>query len=153
MYHAHRLSSADRRADRGFVPRAIGAKARMNRHHRLFLIVCRRFLSWIAFFTVAMGRRRTAWCACRSCAGSTPGVQVDWALRIDTLTAVMLVVVTTCRAWCTSIPSATCTTTRTKPRFFAYLSLFTFAMLMLVTRTTCCRCSSAGKAWASPPTC
>ena len=40
-----------------------------------------------------------------------------------------------------------------RPRFFAYLSLFTFAMLMLVTPTTSCRCSSAGKASASPPTC
>jgi hypothetical protein len=32
------------------------------------------------------------------------------------------------------------------PRFFAYLSLFTFAMLMLVTSDNLCRCSSAGKA-------
>jgi NADH-quinone oxidoreductase subunit L len=37
-----------------------------------------------------------------------------------------------------------------RSRFFCYLSLFTFAMLMLVTSaTTSCRCSSAGKASAS----
>jgi NADH-quinone oxidoreductase subunit L len=33
--------------------------------------------------------------------------RVDWALRVDTLTAVMLVVVTPCRRSCTSIRSAT----------------------------------------------
>ena len=58
---------------------------------------------------------------------------VDWALRFDTLTAVMLVVVTvvSCAVHFYSIgymhhdPSV--------PRFFSYLSLFTFFMLMLVT--------------------
>ena len=40
-----------------------------------------------------------------------------------------------------------------KARFFAYLSFFTFAMLMLVTADNLCRCSSAGKGWASRPTC
>ena len=38
---------------------------------------------------------------------------VDWTLRVDTLTAVMLVVVTASRRSCISIPSATCTKTRT----------------------------------------
>ena len=58
---------------------------------------------------------------------------VDWALRFDTLTAVMLVVVTvvSCAVHFYSIgymhndPSV--------PRFFSYLSLFTFFMLILVT--------------------
>jgi NADH:ubiquinone oxidoreductase subunit 5 (subunit L)/multisubunit Na+/H+ antiporter MnhA subunit len=54
-------------------------------------------------------------------------------LRIDTLTAVMLVVITPCPRSSTSIAGATCTRIRSQPRFFAYLSLFTFAMLMLVT--------------------
>ncbi len=60
-------------------------------------------------------------------------LDLRWALRIDTLTAVMLVVVNTVSASCTSIRSATWPTIRIAPRFFAYLSLFTFAMLMLVT--------------------
>ena len=38
-------------------------------------------------------------------------------------------------------------------RFFAYMSLFTFAMLMLVTATICCSSSSAGKASASARIC
>jgi NADH-quinone oxidoreductase subunit L len=45
----------------------------------------------------------------------------------------MLVVVTTVSAWCTSIPSATCTTIRTGRVLGLSLSLFTFFMLMLVT--------------------
>jgi NADH:ubiquinone oxidoreductase subunit 5 (subunit L)/multisubunit Na+/H+ antiporter MnhA subunit len=57
----------------------------------------------------------------------------DWALRVDTLTAVMLVVITTSRRSSTSIAGATWSEDPDQPRFFAYLSLFTFAMLMLVT--------------------
>ena len=60
--------------------------------------------------------------------------KVDWALRIDTLTAVMLVVVTTrVVARPPLLDRLHGTTIRIRPRFFAYLSLFTFAMLMLVT--------------------
>ncbi|MDC0033895.1 NADH-quinone oxidoreductase subunit L, partial [Alphaproteobacteria bacterium] len=64
---------------------------------------------------------------------SSGAFEVDWALRFDTLTAVMVVVVTvvSCAVHFYSIgymshdPSI--------PRFFSYLSLFTFFMLMLVT--------------------
>jgi NADH-quinone oxidoreductase subunit K len=76
-----------------------------------------------------------------------------WALRVDALTAVMLVVVTTVSAPRPPLFVGLYGRGPDQPRFFAYLSLFTFAMLMLVTATTCSRCSSAGKAWASPPTC
>jgi NADH-quinone oxidoreductase subunit L len=38
-------------------------------------------------------------------------------------------------------------------RFFSYISLFTFGMLMLVMATTSCSCSSAGKRSAWCPTC
>ncbi len=58
---------------------------------------------------------------------------VDWAFRIDTLTVVMLVVVNTVSALVHVYSIGYMATTRTAPRFFAYLSLFTFAMLMLVT--------------------
>jgi NADH:ubiquinone oxidoreductase subunit 5 (subunit L)/multisubunit Na+/H+ antiporter MnhA subunit len=59
-------------------------------------------------------------------------LKVEWSLRSTRLTAVMLVVVNTVSASCTFIPSATCAKTRIG-RFFGYLSMFTFAMLMLVT--------------------
>ena len=57
----------------------------------------------------------------------------DWALRVDTLTAVMLVVITTVSAVVHLYSWGYMEEDPDQPRFFAYLSLFTFAMLMLVT--------------------
>ena len=57
----------------------------------------------------------------------------DWALRIDSLTHVMLVVVTTVSALVHIYSIGYMSHDPSQPRFFAYLSLFTFAMLMLVT--------------------
>jgi NADH-quinone oxidoreductase subunit L len=59
--------------------------------------------------------------------------KVDWALRIDTLTAVMLVVVTTVSALVHLYSIGYMAEDPYRPRFFAYLSFFTFAMLALVT--------------------
>ncbi len=56
-----------------------------------------------------------------------------WALRVDTLTAVMLVVITTVSAVVHLYSWGYMEEDPDQPRFFAYLSLFTFAMLMLVT--------------------
>jgi len=60
-------------------------------------------------------------------------LQVDWALRVDALTAVMLVVVTSVSALVHLYSWGYMAEDDSQPRFFAYLSLFTFAMLMLVT--------------------
>jgi len=60
-------------------------------------------------------------------------LKVDWALLIDPLTAVMLVVVTTVSALVHLYSIGYMADDPCKPRFFAYLSFFTFAMLMLVT--------------------
>ena len=57
----------------------------------------------------------------------------DWALRVDTLTAVMLVVITSVSALVHLYSWGYMDEDPDQPRFFAYLSLFTFAMLMLVT--------------------
>ena len=57
----------------------------------------------------------------------------DWALRVDTLTAVMLVVVTSVSFLVHLYSWGYMDEDPDQPRFFAYLSLFTFAMLMLVT--------------------
>ena len=60
-------------------------------------------------------------------------LKVDWALRVDALTAVMLVVVCTVSSLVHLYSIGYMSEDPAKPRFFAYLSLFTFAMLMLVT--------------------
>jgi NADH-quinone oxidoreductase subunit L len=60
-------------------------------------------------------------------------LHVDWALRVDTLTAVMLVVVTSVSSLVHLYSWGYMAEDPSQPRFFAYLSLFTFAMLMLVT--------------------
>ncbi len=60
-------------------------------------------------------------------------LQVAWALRIDTLTAVMLVVVNTISSLVHLYSIGYMDEDPYRPRFFAYLSLFTFMMLMLVT--------------------
>ena len=60
-------------------------------------------------------------------------LQVDWAMRVDSLTAVMLVVITTVSALVHLYSWGYMEEDPDQPRFFAYLSLFTFAMLMLVT--------------------
>ena len=59
--------------------------------------------------------------------------QSNWAFRLDGLSAVMLVVVTTVSSLVHLYSWGYMADDPAKPRFFAYLSLFTFAMLMLVT--------------------
>ncbi|HET9160883.1 MAG TPA: proton-conducting transporter membrane subunit, partial [Caulobacteraceae bacterium] len=59
--------------------------------------------------------------------------QSDWSVRIDGLSAVMLIVVTTVSALVHLYSWGYMAEDPDKPRFFAYLSLFTFAMLALVT--------------------
>ncbi len=66
--------------------------------------------------------------------GSAPAISVvNWTLRVDTLTAVMLVVVTTVSSLVHLYSIGYMHEDPNRPRFMAYLSLFTFAMLMLVT--------------------
>jgi NADH-quinone oxidoreductase subunit L len=94
-----------------------------------FLGVC-FVLSWIAFFQVAGGADAHVPIANWFTSGK---LAVAWALRIDTLTAVMLVVVTTVSFLVHVYSIGYMADDPSRPRFFAYLSLFTFSMLMLVT--------------------
>jgi NADH-quinone oxidoreductase subunit L len=57
----------------------------------------------------------------------------DWSIRIDSLSAVMLVVVTSVSSLVHLYSWGYMADDPAKPRFFAYLSFFTFAMLALVT--------------------
>src|SRR5215813_14527654 len=60
-------------------------------------------------------------------------LEVDWVLRVDTLTAVMLIVVTGVSSMVHVYSIGYMADDPGIPRFMAYLSLFTFFMLMLVT--------------------
>ncbi len=95
------------------------------------LLVVSALLSVIAFFDVALGGNSyrilvADWIY-------SGDLAIDWALKIDTLTAVMLVVVTGVSSIVHIYSIGYMSHDPHNPRFFAYLSLFTFAMLMLVT--------------------
>jgi NADH-quinone oxidoreductase subunit L len=95
------------------------------------LLITAAILSCVAFYDVAlMGNAKTITLANFISSGD---LVVDWSLRIDTLTAVMLVVVTVVSSIVHIYSIGYMEEDPHRPRFFAYLSLFTFAMLMLVT--------------------
>jgi NADH-quinone oxidoreductase subunit L len=64
---------------------------------------------------------------------SSGALSVDWALRIDQLAVVMMCVVTLVSSCVHVYSVGYMSHDESKARFMAYLSLFTFAMLMLVT--------------------
>ena len=64
---------------------------------------------------------------------SSGSLEVNWSIKIDPLSSVMLVVVTSVSALVHIYSIGYMSHDPHKPRFMAYLSLFTFAMLMLVT--------------------
>jgi NADH-quinone oxidoreductase subunit L len=95
------------------------------------LLMISMILSWIAFVQVGFGHHDArvpvfTWIASGS-------LHVEWSLRIDTLTAVMLVVVTSVSGFVHLYSIGYMAEDPYRPRFFGYLSMFTFAMLMLVT--------------------
>jgi NADH-quinone oxidoreductase subunit L len=95
------------------------------------LLLVAAALSWVALVDVGFGHHDIR-------IGLFPWItsgdlQVAWALRVDTLTAVMLVVVNTISSLVHLYSIGYMDEDPYRPRFFAYLSLFTFAMLMLVT--------------------
>ena len=64
---------------------------------------------------------------------SSGGFDAKWSLRFDTLTAVMLIVVTGVSSMVHIYSIGYMSHDNARARFMSYLSLFTFAMLMLVT--------------------
>jgi NADH-quinone oxidoreductase subunit L len=64
---------------------------------------------------------------------SSGGLDVSWSLRIDTLSVVMMCVVNIVSACVHVYSIGYMSHDKARARFMAYLSLFTFAMLMLVT--------------------
>src|SRR5689334_22394884 len=88
-------------------------------------------LSWVAFWQVGLGAQTLRIPILRWVTSGE--LEVAWALRIDTLTAVMLVVVNSVSFLVHLYSIGYMHEDPSRPRFFAYLSMFTFAMLALVT--------------------
>ncbi len=115
----------------GLFGRVIGAK--MSEYITCGLMIIAAILSWVAFLSVGFGDAKgltqvevLPWI-------KSGALDVSWSLRIDTLTAVMLIVVNTVSCLVHIYSIGYMHHDPHRPRFFAYLSLFTFAMLMLVT--------------------
>jgi len=89
-------------------------------------------LSWPIFLSFVAGNAETTVVPVMKWVESG-ALTFDWALRVDALTAVMLVVINTVSALVHLYSWGYMEEDPDQPRFFAYLSLFTFAMLMLVT--------------------
>lgn len=115
----------------GLFGNKIGAKA--SEYITSGLMVFVAILSWIVFFKIPLGHDAETvripvlhWV-------NSGALTFDWALRVDTLTGVMLVVANSVSALVHIYSIGYMHHDPHRPRFFAYLSLFTFAMLMLVT--------------------
>jgi NADH-quinone oxidoreductase subunit L len=114
----------------GLIGQSIGSKA--SEYVTTGLLIVAAVLSWIIFFNVALGHDEAFVQPVLSFIQSG-NLNVEWALRVDTLTAVMLVVVNTVSSLVHVYSIGYMHHDPDRPRFFAYLSLFTFAMLALVT--------------------
>ncbi len=113
----------------GFFGRSLGDK--MSGFLTSLFLVIAAGLSWIAFYHVGfLGEEARVPIMPFIGVGD---LQTTWSLRIDTLTAVMLVVVTTVSALVHIYSIGYMSEDDRQPLFFAELSLFTFAMLSLVT--------------------
>jgi NADH-quinone oxidoreductase subunit L len=113
----------------GLFGRFIGARA--SEVVTSGLLVVAALLSWVAVIDVGFYGRDVriplfTWF-------SVADLKVEWALRVDPLVAVMLVVVTSVSALVHIYSIGYMHEDPHRPRFFSHLSLFTFAMLMLVT--------------------
>ena len=95
------------------------------------LVALAAVLSWFTFFQVAGadgGKTIVLFEWIRSGA-----FEANWSVRVDALSATMMIVITTVSALVHCYSIGYMAEDPSRPRFFAYLSLFTFAMLSLVT--------------------
>ena len=113
----------------GFFGRLVGARASEVVTTALVLVTA--VLSWLAFYQIAIQGQEVRIELVRFV--ESGALKSMWSLRIDTLTAVMLVVVTNVSGLVHLYSIGYMEDDPSRPRFFAYLSLFTFAMQALVT--------------------
>ena len=112
----------------GFFNRVTGEKVAMWIPTGILFFCC--VLSWIAFFALHGEEPASIELLPWIVSGE---LETWWSIRVDRLTTVMLVVVTTVSSLVHLYSVGYMEEDDSKPRFFAYLSFFTFAMLALVT--------------------
>ncbi|MBS0409046.1 MAG: NADH-quinone oxidoreductase subunit L [Proteobacteria bacterium] len=115
----------------GLFGRYIPEKVSMTVTTGLLFLAC--LLAWTTFTQVAWGSWTRPFTVELAPFINIGKFQSFWSVRVDTLSAVMLIVVTTVSSLVHLYSWAYMAEDEHKPRFFAYLSLFTFAMLALVT--------------------
>ncbi len=115
----------------GLAGRRIGDVAAMGLTTALMFAACA--LAWLAFAGVIGGGWPGHFTVTLAPFIDVGAFRSAWSIRIDSLSAVMLVVVTTVSALVHLYSWGYMADDPSRPRFFAYLSLFTFAMLALVT--------------------
>jgi NADH-quinone oxidoreductase subunit L len=112
----------------GLFGRAIGDRA--SQVVTCSLMAVTAVLAWIGFFAYmgepAFKIHLLRWI-------TVDGFEVDWALRVDSLSTIMMLVVGFVSFLIHVYSIGYMAHDRSIPRFMSYLSLFTFAMLMLVT--------------------
>jgi NADH-quinone oxidoreductase subunit L len=109
----------------------IGDRASMSVTTGLLTLSC--VLGWMTFGRVIGGHWPSAYLVRLAPFIDVGAFQSDWSIRVDSLSVVMMVVVTTVSALVHVYSWGYMAEDEHKPRFFAYLSLFTFFMLALVT--------------------
>ena len=129
LHDAHAAVGASHSEAHASEPAAAGSRAAELITTTLLIIAC--VLSWYAAYDVGFAGHEARIRLFSFI--SFADLHSDWALRIDALTAVMLVVVTTISSLVHLYSIGYMAEDPYRPRFFCYLSFFTFAMLMLVT--------------------
>ncbi|MGJ3258804.1 MAG: NADH-quinone oxidoreductase subunit L [Rhodospirillales bacterium] len=95
------------------------------------MLIVSALLAVVIFFDVGLnGNARTTELFTWIASGS---FELSWALKVDTLTSVMMIVVTVVSAMVHVYSVGYMHHDPSVPRFMCYLSLFTFMMLMLIT--------------------
>ena len=113
----------------GFWGRRLGDKVSLYLTSTLLLISMT--LSWITFWQLSSNHVDKVYPLMEWM--NIGDFNVVWSLRHDMLSAVMMIVITTVSAMVHIYSIGYMSHDNSKPRFMSYLSLFTFAMLMLVT--------------------
>ena len=113
----------------GFWGRRLGDKISLYLTSSLLLISMT--LSWITFWQLSSNHVDKIYPLMEWM--NVGDFNIVWSLRYDMLSAVMMIVITTVSAMVHIYSIGYMSHDNSKPRFMSYLSLFTFAMLMLVT--------------------